>query len=132
MRLLFGHAIGPPWSELEEAYAAHFVPASTARGLLVMGEDGSHLSSLPASLAGRTILQIIPQLDAGGAERTTIDIAAALAEVGARPLVATLGGRLISELQANGGVWAPFPAKTKNPLAMALNVRRLARIIREE
>ena len=97
-----------------------------------MGEDGSHLSSLPASLAGRTVLQIIPQLDAGGAERTTIDIAAALAEVGARPLVATLGGRLISELQANGGVWAPFPAKTKNPLAMALNVRRLARIIREE
>ena len=97
-----------------------------------MDEDGSHLSSLPASLAGRTILQIIPQLDAGGAERTTIDIAAALAEVGARPLVATLGGRLISELQANGGVWAPFPAKTKNPLAMALNVRKLARIIREE
>ena len=132
MGLLFGHAIGPPWSVMKEAYAAHFVPASKARGFLVMEEDGSHLSSLPASLAGRTILQIIPQLDAGGAERTTIDIAAALAEVGARPMVATLGGRLISELQANGGVWAPFPAKTKNPLAMALNVRKLAHIIREE
>ena len=95
-------------------------------------QDGSRLSSLPTSLVGRTVLQIIPQLDAGGAERTTIDVAAALAEAGARPLVATLGGRLISELQANGGVWAPFPARTKNPLAMALNVRRLARIIRDE
>ena len=95
-------------------------------------QDGSRLSSLPTSLVGRTVLQIIPQLDAGGAERTTIDGAAALAEAGARPLVATLGGRLISELQANGGVWAPFPARTKNPLAMALNVRRLARIIRDE
>ncbi len=85
-----------------------------------------------ASLAGRTILQIIPRLDAGGAERTTIDIAAALALAGARALVASEGGRLAAELQAVGGVLTPFPAATKNPLAMALNVRRLARLIVEE
>ena len=85
-----------------------------------------------ASLAGRTILQIIPRLDAGGAERTTIDIAAALVGVGARALVASVGGRLASELQAAGGVLAPFPAATKNPLAMALNAPRLARLIAEE
>ena len=83
-------------------------------------------------LGGRTILQIIPELDAGGAERTTIDIAAALAERGARALVASRGGRLVSELQAKGGIWLPFPAKTKQPLAMALNVGRLVRIIRDE
>lgn len=83
-------------------------------------------------LAGKTVLQIIPRLDAGGAERTTIDIAAALANVGARPLVACEGGRLISELQAKGGVWIPFPASTKNPLKMALNVRRLSKIIEAE
>jgi glycosyltransferase involved in cell wall biosynthesis len=97
-----------------------------------MKRDATRLESLPRSLAGRTILQIIPDLNAGGAERTTIDVAAALAEAGARPLVATQGGRLISELQAVGGVWIPFPAKTKNPLAMALNVRRLSRILRDE
>lgn len=89
-------------------------------------------ATLAASLAGRTILQIIPHLDAGGAERTTIDIAAALAEVGAHALVASAGGRLVSELQAKGGVWIPFPAATKNPLAMAVNTRRLAKIIRQE
>ena len=83
-------------------------------------------------LAGRTILQIIPRLDAGGAERTTIDIAAALSEAGARALVATEGGRLVSELQANGGIWIPFPAATKNPLLMWLNARRLAKIIQRE
>ncbi len=85
-----------------------------------------------ASLNGRTILQIIPRLDAGGAERTTIDVAAALVRAGARALVASEGGRLASELQAVGGVLTPFPAATKNPLAMALNVRRLARLILEE
>jgi glycosyltransferase involved in cell wall biosynthesis len=85
-----------------------------------------------AALAGRTILQIIPRLDAGGAERATIDVAAALARAGARALVASGGGRLASELQAVGGVLTPFPAATKNPLAMALNARRLARLIVKE
>jgi glycosyltransferase involved in cell wall biosynthesis len=96
--------------------------------------DPNHatLPSVPRSLAGRTILQIIPELDAGGAERTTIDVAAALAEAGARPLVASMGGRLVSELQAKGGVWIPFPAKTKNPFLMARNVLTLSKLIREE
>jgi len=79
-------------------------------------------------LAGRTILQIVPELEAGGAERTTVDIADGLAQAGARALVATEGGRLVGELQAKGGVWIPFPASTKNPFSMLLNVRKLARI----
>jgi glycosyltransferase involved in cell wall biosynthesis len=83
-------------------------------------------------LAGRTVLQIIPELEAGGAERTAVDVAEGLANVGARALVATEGGRLVGELQAKGGVWIPFPAATKNPLSMLLNVRRLARICHHE
>jgi glycosyltransferase involved in cell wall biosynthesis len=83
-------------------------------------------------LAGRTILQIIPALNAGGAERTAVDIAAGLVAVGARALVATEGGRLVGELQAKGGIWASFPAASKNPLRMFLNVRRLARLCTEE
>ncbi|AWN36866.1 glycosyltransferase family 4 protein [Methylobacterium radiodurans] len=83
-------------------------------------------------LAGACVLQIIPALDAGGAERTTVDVAAGLAAAGARALVATEGGRLVGELQAKGGVWVPFPAGSKNPLAMALNVGRLARLCRRE
>ena len=75
------------------------------------------------ALEGRAILQIIPDLEAGGAERTTIDIAEGLNAVGARALVATEGGRLIGELQAKGGVWLPFPAKSKNPALMLLRER---------
>jgi glycosyltransferase involved in cell wall biosynthesis len=84
------------------------------------------------ALVGRTVLQIIPQLDAGGAERTTIDVAAALIDAGARAVVASEGGRLVPELQAKGGLWIPFPAATKNPLSMALNTRRLAALMRAE
>ena len=85
-----------------------------------------------SALAGRTILQIVPELNAGGAERTAIDIAAALVRAGARALIASEGGRLVSELQANGGLWIPFPAKSKNPLVMLLNAQRLRRLIRAE
>jgi glycosyltransferase involved in cell wall biosynthesis len=84
------------------------------------------------SLAGRTILQIIPRLETGGAERTTIDVAAALVAAGARALVASEGGRLTRDLQAVGGLHVPFQAATKNPLAMALNIRRLARVLATE
>ncbi|MDJ1157589.1 glycosyltransferase [Chelatococcus sp. SYSU_G07232] len=83
-------------------------------------------------LAGRTVLQIVPELETGGAERTTVDVAAGLAAVGARALVATEGGRLVGELQAKGGVWIPFPARTKNPFVMLLNVRRLIRLCLDE
>ncbi len=51
---------------------------------------------------------------------------------GARALVACEGGRLVSELQTRGGLWIPFPAKSKNPLRMALNVGKLAKLIRAE
>lgn len=92
--------------------------------------------SLPSTethpLAGRTILQIIPDLETGGAERTAVDIAKGLTDAGARALVATEGGRLVAELQAKGGVWLPFPAAAKNPFAMALNVRKLALLCRRE
>jgi glycosyltransferase involved in cell wall biosynthesis len=85
-----------------------------------------------ALLAGTTVLQVIPALEAGGAERTTIDIAAALADIGARSLVATDGGRLVGELQARGGLWVPFQASTKNPWRIWRNAGRLVRLIREE
>ena len=74
----------------------------------------------------------MPELDSGGAERAAIDISEALAGAGARALVATEGGRLISELQAKGGIAIRFPAATKNPLAMAANVSRLTHILRAE
>jgi glycosyltransferase involved in cell wall biosynthesis len=47
-------------------------------------------------------------------------------------LVATDGGRLISELQAKGGIAIRFPAATKNPFAMAANVPRLTQLLRAE
>ena len=85
-----------------------------------------------APLAGRTILQLVPPRAAGGDENATLAIAAALVEAGARALVASDAGALASEVQAVGGLHLPFPASSDNPLAMALNVRRLAGLLKSE
>ena len=85
-----------------------------------------------APLAGRTILQIVAPLAAGGDERATLAVTAALSEKGARALVATDSHELAGELQAIGGLFIRFSAATKNPIAMAFNTRRLIRIISAE
>ena len=83
-------------------------------------------------LAGVTVLQIIPGLEFNPTARAAIEIAASLGAAGARALVACAGGQIMGELQAKGGVFVPFRSRTKNPLAMALNVRRLAHLIAAE
>lgn len=79
-----------------------------------------------------TVLQVIPALDTGGAERTTVDIAAALVRRGDRALVATAGGRLLPELEATGATVVPMPVGAKGPFAMLRNAWRLARLVRAE
>lgn len=75
------------------------------------------------------ILQVIPALETGGAERTVIEVAEALAMAGAEALVASEGGRLEGDLAEAGGELIRFPAAAKNPLTLLGNTRRLQRLI---
>jgi glycosyltransferase involved in cell wall biosynthesis len=79
-----------------------------------------------------TLLQVVPELETGGAEQTTIDVAHAVVKAGGRALVATRGGRMASRLEADGGRLAEMPLQTKNPLVMLGNASRLANLIRRE
>lgn len=78
------------------------------------------------------ILQLIPELDAGGAERTTIEIAEAVTQAGGRCLVASRGGRLESALADAGGELIRLDMKSKNPVTMWRNAARLVRVIKAE
>ena len=79
-----------------------------------------------------TLLQVVPELETGGAEQTTIDIARAVVKAGGRSIVATAGGRMAGALAEAGGELVELPMASKAPATLALNARRLARIIREE
>ena len=46
--------------------------------------SGGIFAAATAPLAGACVLQVIPALDAGGAERTTVDIAEAITAAGGR------------------------------------------------
>ena len=78
------------------------------------------------------ILQVIPQLDAGGAERTTREVAQAIVAAGGRAIVASQGGRLEGELKALGGELFRLPMATKNPVVAWQNVSALEKIINTE
>ncbi len=79
-----------------------------------------------------TVLQVIPELDAGGAERTTVDIAKAIVAAGGRALVASQGGRLERELRDAGGELVRLDVKSKSPATIWANARKLADLIRAE
>ncbi len=80
----------------------------------------------------RTVLQVIPALEIGGAERGTIDVAAALVKFGWRALVVSQGGRMVPDLEAVGAEHIVRPVASKNPLQMALNISALCQIIERE
>ena len=77
-----------------------------------------------------TILQIIPHLDTGGAERSAVEIAAAVVRAGGRALVLAEPGRLAPEVIAAGGEIVEFPAATKNPIRMLANAAAIERLVR--
>ena len=79
-----------------------------------------------------TILQIIPELDTGGAERTTVEMAEAIVKAGGRAIVLAEGGRLCAEVEAAGGEMIRFPAATKNPLRILANASAIAGMIARE
>jgi len=56
--------------------------------------------AVPAKLL--TVIQLIPSLHSGGAERSALEIARALVQAGHRSVVISAGGRLVEQLQAEG------------------------------
>ncbi len=86
----------------------------------------------PRSLAGATILQLVPALRDDPTGHTAVDIALALLQSGARAIVAGQGGPLVGEVRAFGGEWLPMTTDTFNPLRIRGNARRIANLIASE
>lgn len=77
------------------------------------------------------VVQILPELNAGGVERGTVELAALLVRQGHQALVISNGGRLVPELEAAGARHLPLPVHRKSPVSL-LQVRPLRRILIEE
>lgn len=77
------------------------------------------------------IMQIIPELGAGGAEQGCIDIAAEIVRAGARSIVVSNGGYRVPELLRVGATHINLPVHSKNPVVMWRNIARLQKLIRQ-
>ena len=76
-----------------------------------------------------TVLQLVPKLDTGGAERVAVEIAEALVKAGHRALIACEGGALTQAALRAGAELVEIPLDTRSPLRLRRNARRLKRLI---
>ena len=72
------------------------------------------------------VIQVLPALEAGGVERGTLEIAAALVAAGHQSVVVSAGGRLVNELCQAGTQHVCWNIGRKRP-ATLLEVRRFRR-----
>lgn len=77
------------------------------------------------------ILQVLPELNQGGVELGTIEIASELQKRGIKNFVASEGGRMEGALERLKVKHFTLPLKTKNIFKMWLNSLRLSKIIKE-
>ena len=79
----------------------------------------------------RTVLQILPALEAGGVERGTLEVAAELARRNYRSIVVSGGGRLVPELLAGGSEHITLPVGKKSLTSLGL-IPKLTGLFRRE
>lgn len=63
-----------------------------------------------------TVVQLLPALESGGVERSTLEIAQALVSAGHRAIVVSRGGRLVPKLLALGAEHVALDIGRKSPL----------------
>ncbi len=78
------------------------------------------------------VLQILPDLNAGGVERTVLETVEALRAGGHGAYVLSAGGRLVPELQALGGIHHSGQIGSKNILTVPWRIAGIRRLIAEQ
>ncbi|MGE5308076.1 MAG: GT4 family glycosyltransferase PelF [Deltaproteobacteria bacterium] len=78
------------------------------------------------------VLQVLPELNVGGVERGTVDLAAHLVKAGHKSVVVSNGGVLVPDLQARGAVHYQLPVNAKSLVSIIRTIPRLAEIIEKE
>lgn len=78
------------------------------------------------------ILQILPELNVGGVETGTIDLAKHLVKRGHGAVIVSNGGNLLKELENAGVKHYILPVHKKNPIVMFRMIKQLKKVINEE
>ncbi len=77
------------------------------------------------------VLQVLPEMNHGGVEMGTVEIASGLKAAGIKNFVASAGGRMTYDLNKLNVKHFELPLKTKNPFKLWANALKLEKIIKE-
>ncbi|HAD03652.1 MAG: glycosyl transferase [Desulfuromonadales bacterium GWD2_61_12] len=77
------------------------------------------------------VVQLLPELNEGGVERGVVELSRELVRQGVESIVISRGGRLVSQLEADGGRHVTFDLAGKNPFTAPQRVIALRRLLRE-
>ena len=78
------------------------------------------------------ILQVLPELNVGGVETGTLDLAKYLIKDGHKAIVVSAGGELVKDLESLGAKHYELPVHKKNFFQGLASIKKLIRIIQEE
>ena len=78
------------------------------------------------------VLQILPELNVGGVETGTVDLARYLVKAGHKAVVVSGGGELVRGLEASGAIHYQLPVHKKSIFIMFKMIPRLVEIIKKE
>lgn len=92
------------------------------------------MSAVATTARSLTVVQLIPSMHAGGAERSALEIARALVQAGHRSVVISAGGRLVEQLLAEGSehVTLDIGKKSISTLGRLHALRRVLRQLRPD
>ena len=88
------------------------------------------MSAVATPARSLTVVQLIPGLQSGGAERSVLEIARALVEAGHQSIVISAGGRMVEQLEAEGSRHISLDIGRKS-LRTLMKVGELRRLLRE-
>ncbi len=77
------------------------------------------------------VLQVIPELNAGGVEQTILDLTEALTKAGHQAHILSAGGRLEGKIIAAGGILHRRDIGAKNPLRLPGHIKATQKLIRD-
>ncbi len=78
------------------------------------------------------ILQILPELNVGGVETGTLDLAKYLVKSGHKAVVISNGGEMVRELESFGAIHYQLPVHKKSIFTMVKTIPKLVEIIEKE
>jgi glycosyltransferase involved in cell wall biosynthesis len=88
------------------------------------------MSAVATPARSLTVVQLIPGLDSGGAERSALEIARALVKAGHQSVVISAGGRMVQQLEAEGSRHVTLDVGRKS-LTTLMKMGELRRVLRE-